>query len=161
MQNLTVRFIRTRGFVSWLICFISFSYEDHCEAKNRAKNAWVGAHAGTGIEPRSLDWADKDIIWCREYDIPCTDEQYERAMKFQEAAIGTKYNYWACLGVLLRNRKLNNPMRKDCSEHLFEILYETFQKPPLNILNQFSWMVTPELCHLAPVLIGRCVSKVG
>lgn len=155
MQSITIRFIRTRGFVSWAICFLTFSYADHCEAKNRAGDAWVGAHAGTGIEARPLDWANKGLIWCREYNLPCTEEEYERAMSFQEAAIGTKYNYRGCLGILLRMRKLNGPKRKDCSEHLFELLAYAFQKPPLNVLVEFSWMVTPETLHLSPIFIGR------
>lgn len=158
MPALTVRFIRTKGIVSRLICWVSFSYMDHCEALSRDGKHWVGAHAGSGIEARPLDWADKDLIWCREYSLPCTREQYECAMAFQELAIGTKYNYWACLGVLLRNRKLNNPLRKDCSEHVFELLLTAFGVPPLNVLPQFSWMITPELCHLAPILIGRGVT---
>ena len=159
MPALTIRFIRTKGFISWLICFVSFSYEDHCEAKNRAKDAWVGAHSETGIEPRPLNWADKDLVWSREYTIPCTDEEYERAMAFQEAAIGTKYNYLGCLGVFLRSRKLNNPKRKDCSEHVFELLTAAFQKPPMNILPQFAWAVTPEMLHTASIFIGRCTLR--
>ena len=156
MPNLTMRFIRTKGIVSWLICFITFSYEDHVEAKNRAGDAWVGAHAGTGIETRSLDWADKDLLWSREYTLPCTDEQYERAMTFQESAIGTKYNYLGCLGVFLRSRKLNDPERKDCSEHCFEFLTAAFQKPPMNIRPESSWAGTPEMLHSAAIFIGKC-----
>jgi hypothetical protein len=156
MQNLVIRFIRTKGFVSRAICFVTFSYCDHVEAKNRTGDAWVGAHAGTGIGALPLDWADKDLLWSREYSISCTDEEYERAMSFQEAAIGTKYNYLGCLGVLLRRRKLNNPNRKDCSEHVFELLNETFQLPPMNVLPAFSWAITPEMLHTASLFIGKC-----
>jgi hypothetical protein len=154
VKVLTIRFINTRGLVSRLITGATFSYIDHVEAKNRSEDAWVGAHAFTGIEARPLDWADKDLIWVREYSIVLTDEEYEDAMALQEAAIGTKYNYWGVLGVFLHIRKLNNPKRKDCSEHIFELLLAA-SKQCLNVLDEFSWMITPETLHLSPIFIGR------
>jgi hypothetical protein len=160
MPNLVIRFIRTTGFVSRAICFITFSYEDHVEALNRAGDAWVGAHAGTGIQARPLSWADSSLLWSREYTIPVTDEQYERAMAFQESAIGKKYNYLGCLGVLFRRRKWNNPLRKDCSEHVFELLTAAFGgMPPMNVEPEYSWTITPESLHTAALFIGKCTKR--
>ncbi len=155
---LTVRFINTKGFISRLITGSTFSLMDHVEVMNRTRDAWVGAHAFHGIEARPLAWADRSLTWCREYDIPCTAAEYDRAMAYQEAAIGTPYNYAGCLGVFLHNRKLNTPGRKDCSEHVFELLSAAFHIPPLNVLRSWSWMVTPETLHLSPVFYGRSTS---
>ncbi len=155
MPVLTVRFINTTGFISRLITGATFSLMDHVEVMNRARNGWVGAHAGTGVQDRPLNWADKNLIWVRQYDIPSTDAEYERGMAALEASVGTPYNYRGVLGVFLRLRGFTSAGRVDCSQNVENVLCAAKGVPPLNVLPQFSWMVTPEILHLASIFIGR------
>lgn len=159
MPILTIRFINAIDLVSKLVTGETFSLICHVEAMNRARDKWVGAHAFTGIEARTLDWC-KDLTWERRYDIFVTDADYEKAMTFQESAIGTKYNYRGILGIFLRNRKWNSKDRRDCSEHVFELLLASGRQS-LNVLPDFDWMVTPEMLHLSPIFIGKTAYRVG
>jgi len=156
MPVLTIRFINTKGIISRLITGETFSLMDHTEGLNRAGDAWIGAHAWTGIEARPLDWADKDIIWERRYEIPCTNEEYEAAMMFMDKSIGIKYNYRGILGILLHDRNATSRDRMDCSDFMLQWLW-TAGKIVLNVRQAESWMITPELLHLSPLFIGRCI----
>jgi len=141
---------------------------DHTEALNDAGNAWVGAHAFTGIEARPLDWADKDLLWERRYAIPMTAEQYGRAQAYMQACLAAKvkYDYRGCLGILLRRRKMYSTDRKDCSQFMTETLSSGYLNGrlltaagllPLNVLPDYTWMITPEMLHLSPLLVGNCI----
>jgi hypothetical protein len=170
MQTLTIRFINSKGFVSRLITGSTFSLMDHCEMLSRDGQSWIGAHAWTGIEARPLDWADKDLLWERRYAISMTDEQYGRAQTYIESSIGVKYDYRGILGIVLRRRKLYSTDRKDCSQFGTETLSSGYLNGklltaaglrPLNVLPEYSWMVTPEMLHLSSLFIGRCVYRLG
>lgn len=159
MPTLNIRFINTRGLVSRIITGATFSLIDHCEGKNRQGDAWVGAHAITGIEPRPLNWADEDLIWCREYSIPVTNDEYDAAMVFMEkhVAARTPYNYRGVFGVFAHERNATDRRRVDCSDFMLQWLWAAHQTV-LNVRPGESWMITPELLHLSPLFIGK-ISK--
>jgi len=160
MKYLTIRFINTKGIVSRLITGETFSLMDHCEGLSRDGNSWVGAHAWTGVQARSLDWADEDIIWCREYTIPCTEEEYEDAMAFMDKHVlsRTRYNYRGVFGVFVHDRNATDRTRIDCSDFMIQWLWAA-RKKVLNVRPGESWMVTPEMLHLSPIFIGRGTSS--
>jgi hypothetical protein len=142
----------TKGFVSGAIKFVEgVSYIDHVEALNRAGDGWIGAHAGVGVQSLPLDWA-KDVVWERQYSIPLSDEEYELVMGFLESKVGTKYDYAGILGILFHNRGLDDHSRVFCSALQYEALW-TGGKLMLNVLPEFSHLVTPETLHLSPLLI--------
>lgn len=157
MPNLTIRFINARDIVSKLVSGETFSLICHTEGLNRAGDAWIGAHAFTGVEARPLDWC-KNLTWERRYSIPVSDEQYESAMEYMEQSIGIKYNYRGILGLLFHNRRWNNQSRMDCSEFMFRWLWAG-GKMSLNVAAGYQWRVTPETLHLSSLLIGRCVYR--
>lgn len=160
MPNLVIRFINTKGIISRLITGETFSLMDHTEGLNRAGDAWVGAHAWTGIEARPLDWADKDLIWERRYSIPVTDAQYKLAMAYMEASIGVKYDYRGILGMVLRQRKMYSTDRMDCSQFMCNWLMAAGLYP-LNVRAAYTWMISPESLHLSPLFIGRRTTTIG
>lgn len=156
MKIYTLRFMATKGFVSSAIKFVegTAAYADHVEAKNRAGDGWIGAHAHIGVQDLPLNWAT-EIIWERQYELEMTDEQYELAMGFLESKIGTPYDYAAILGILFHDQKIDDPRRLMCSCLQYEGLW-TGKWLMLNVLPEAAHMVTPETLHLSPLLIGRC-----
>src|SRR6185437_10827571 len=83
MKSLVIRFIDEPGIVARLISGWTDSLFCHTEGLSRDGKSWVGAHAGTGVEGRPLDWSKPTFE--RVYSIPVTDEQYELAMRFMES----------------------------------------------------------------------------
>lgn len=156
MPVLTIRFINSSDLISRAITGETFSYICHTEGLNEAGDAWVGAHAFTGVQERALDWADNGLIWERRYAIPVTQAQYDAAMVYMRASIGVKYNYRGIVGLLLHNRKWNDTERMDCSQFMFRWLLAG-GKESLNVLDSSAWLVTPETLHLSPLLIGKCI----
>lgn len=155
MKLFVQRFIATKGFISGAIKHVEgVSYIDHVEALNRAGDGYIGAHAGIGVQSLPLDWA-KDIVWERRYSIPMSDEQYELAMGFLESKIGTKYDYAGILGILFHARNIEDPKRVMCSCLQTEALL-TGNMRVLNVLKEFTHLITPETLHLSPLLIGHC-----
>jgi hypothetical protein len=157
MPLLTIRFINSNDFVSKLITGETFSLICHCEGLNRAGDAWVGAHAFTGIQARPLNWCT-DLIWERRYAIPVTEEQYEAAMTFMESKIGMPYNYKGILGLLFRDRNATDRKRIDCSDFMLQWLWAAGQTV-LNCRQGESWLITPETLHLSPLFIGKCTKR--
>jgi hypothetical protein len=157
LKTHVLRFMATKGFVSGAIKFVEgVSYIDHVEALNRAGDGWIGAHAGGGVQSLPLDWTKpEDIVWERQYSIPLTDEEYELVMGLLESKIGTKYDYSGCLGLFFHLRGLDDSSRKDCSALQYEALW-TGGKLMLNVLPEFSHLVTPETLHLSPLLMKHC-----
>ena len=158
MKFIAMRFIATRGFISDAIMRVEgISYIDHVEAMNRTGDKWIGAHAGTGVQARPLDWA-KDIVWERRYALPVTDEECEDFHAFLESKIGAKYDYAGCLGLLLGNRKIDAPQTLDCSALQFDALWVAGQRA-LNVVPEFAHLVTPETLHLSNLWIGCFIPR--
>ena len=160
MNTLVIRFINSKGLISRLITGETFSLMDHCEMLSRDGQSWIGAHAWTGIEARPLNWADKGLIWERRYALEVKRERYDVAHAYMDACIGIKYDYRGILGMMLRRRKMYSTDRMDCSQFMCNWLMAAGLQP-LNVLPEFTWMVTPEMLHLSPILIGKCFYRYG
>ena len=155
MKLLTIRFINEPGIVSKLITWTTDSLFCHVEGLSRDGQSWVGAHAGTGVQARPLDWCKPTLE--RRYGISVDDCLYVAAMKFMESKIGTPYDYADIAGLALH-------VRIGASEH--ELICSAFMLQwlsaagiwALNVTEKFAYLVTPETLHLSPLLIGRGVA---
>jgi hypothetical protein len=160
MSVLEIRFIDASDPISEAIAWVEDgSLWVHCEGKNRTGDKWVGAHAGTGIQARPLDWC-KNITRERRYQLPVTDEQYEKAMAFMESRIGTPYNYVDIAGLFLHDRRLTSYSREICSAFMLDWLW-TAQQYVLNCLPGYTYLITPETLHLSSNFIGHCTFSGG
>jgi hypothetical protein len=154
MPYLETRFIFDSDLVSRLIGWQTDSLWCHTEGLSRDGKSWVGAHAGSGVQARPLDYCKP--LRERRYRVPVTEEQYERAMKFQESKIGTPYNLIDIIGLALHKRIGASEHEMICSA--FEIeRYMYAGIYPLNCLEGFAYLVTPETLHLSPIFIGHRV----
>ena len=154
MPSLTIRFINEPGIVSRLITWGSDSLFCHTEGLSRNGTAWIGAHAGTGVQARALDWCKPTLE--KRYAIPVTAEQHEAAMAYMESKIGTPYNYGDIFGLALHKRIGYSKHRLICSAFMTEWLMRGGLRP-LNVLEDFAYLITPETLHLSPILIGNGV----
>lgn len=153
-MHLTIRFINERGLVSRLITWGSDSLFCHTEGLSRDGKSWIGAHAKTGIEGRPLDWCKPTLE--KRYAIPVTKAQYEAAMTFMETKVGTPYDYEDIVGLAIRKR-MAGKHRLICSAFMTEWLMAGGLRP-LNVLEEFAYLITPESLHLSPLLIGNGVA---
>ena len=154
MPNLTIRFIDGSDVISKLITWTTDSLWCHTEALSRDEKHWIGAHAGTGIQARSLDWCNP--IRERRYSIPVTDSQYEIAMTWLESKEGLPYDYVDIIGLAVHKRIGASNHEAICSAAMIELIMKT-SLMPLNCLEGFSYMITPETLHLSPLFIGKCI----
>lgn len=151
MKYLTIRFIDSYDVISKLITWTTNSLWCHTEALSRDGQSWIGAHAGTGVQARPLNWCKPT----REltYAIPVDDSQYEAAMFWLESKIGYPYDYEDIVGLAIHKRIF----RKSsiiCSTLMFVFITKT-GIIPLNCLTNYSFLLTPETLHLAPIFIGK------
>jgi len=154
MKSLVIRFIDEPGIVARLISGWTDSLFCHTEGLSRDGKSWVGAHAGTGVEGRPLDWSKPTFE--RVYSIPVTDEQYELAMRFMESKIGTPYGYEDIVGLLIHRRIGLSEHEVICSAFMTLWLMAAGLRP-LNVLEEYAALITPETLHLSPLFIGRRV----
>jgi hypothetical protein len=161
MARIIVRFVRADGFVSGAIAEITNSFFSHAEfgIENLAQEivAWLGAHAGTGIEKYAPNYAKEKLEY--RYGVPCTDAQYQTWLKWAESQIGKKYNYADIAGLLFHDRKLNNAKEDICSEFVTLGLEQVFPGKVLNALAEYAYLVTPETLHLSPLFVGNLILK--
>lgn len=155
MKFLTIRFINEPGIVSKLIDWNTDSLWCHTEALSRDGKSWIGAHAGTGVQARSLDWCKKPTRE-RRYATPVTDMQHETAMSWLESKIGTPYDYADIAGLSLHVRTGASEHEIICSALMTEFLMQA-SLLPLNIQEGYTYLVTPEILHLSPLFAGQCV----
>lgn len=151
MSALVIRFIDTPGFVSSAITWVTSSLWDHTEALSRDGKSWIGAHAGTGVQARPLDWC-KPTREAR-YAIPVPDVDWNKAHTWLESKIGTPYDYKDIVGILLK-RRIWSGNRVICSALMTQFMQQAGLEP-LNILPEYDALVTPETLHLSPLFIGR------
>lgn len=155
MKTLTIRFIGSSDVVSHLIEWTTNSLWCHTEALSRDGQCWVGAHAGTGVQARPLNWC-KDTTRQAVYALPVSYDEYERAMTWLASKVGEPYDYKAIVGLALHNRVGYSDQELICSAFMTEWLM-TAGLQPLNCLEHYSYLITPETLHLSPLFIGKRV----
>jgi hypothetical protein len=155
MASIRIRFILGKGFVSQAIARVTGSLFSHVEF-GTPEGTWIGAHIGGGIQERAADYCST----VREYvyEIPCTDEQEREALLWMRSNIGVKYNTFDIVGLLFQARSLQSPHRAICSQFCTEGLLHIFgASKVLNVLESWSYRITPETLHLSPIFVGRRV----
>lgn len=153
----TIRFIRTPGFVTDTICWVTTSLMDHVEF-GTPEGTWIGAHSDGGVRERDADYCVPTQEWV--YRIPCTTQQAEDLLTNARAAIGTPYNFVGIVGLLFHLRKLTKVGTIFCSQFCFYEL-DKVGIYVLNVLPAFAHLITPETLHLSPLLRGHLFRKVG
>lgn len=160
MASIIVRFIKTAGFVTEAIAFVTNSLFDHVEF-GTAEGTWIGAHAGSGIEERPANYCSPTREYV--YELPCTDDQYQQWLKWVRSKVGTPYDYADIAGLLIHDRSLHNSERAICSEFSFDGLDQPFlfRGKVLNVLPARSFLITPETLHLSPIFWGHLKRSIG
>jgi len=159
MAAIRIRFVAGGGFVGRSIRWVTNSLFQHVEF-GTPEGTWIGAHAGDGIQERPSAYAK----YSREfvYDVPCTDAQLAWLMIWARKQVGTQYNYRDIVGLMLRKRQWTTPNRFICSQFCVEGLLQVFGAPRvLNVLREYTYLITPETLHLSPLFVGRMVKKIG
>ena len=154
MPLLTIRFINEPDLVSRLITWTTDSLFCHTEGLSRDGEHWVGAHSGTGVQARALNWCKPTFE--RRYAVPVSTERSEDAMAFMDAKVGCPYDYADIVGLALHKRIGASDHAVICSAFML-LWLQAAGLHPLNVLEQFAYLVTPETLHLSPLFIGRGV----
>jgi len=76
-HHLIIRFINHRGFIGRSINWVTNSLWCHTEALSPDSPEWIGAHAGTGVQARPLDWCKPSLE--RRYAVPVTPSGFVAA----------------------------------------------------------------------------------
>jgi uncharacterized protein YycO len=152
MADFRIRFIAEKGFVSWAIRQTTFSEFSHVELLSEDGLSWIGAHAGLGVQARTLNYCTPSFE--RRYSIPVDQEQLNAGMAYARSKIGTPYNY-ADIAGLLFHRNISTKGRSICSQFVFDT-FVVMGIEPLNTLLGYDFRVTPDILHLSPILIGHC-----
>lgn len=155
-HELVIRFIGAHDAMGRLIQLATNSLWCHTEALSRDGAQWIGAHAFTGVQARPLNWCDPS----REalYALPVSAAMYDRSMTWleEQARIRRKYDYKGIFGLAL-HRRLHAGGALDCSNLMLRYMWQAGLQP-LNCLEGFAYLVTPETLHLSPVFIGRRIN---
>ena len=156
---ITVRFIRTHGFIGKAISYWTDSLFDHAEF-GTPEGTWIGAHARSGVQERPANYCAPFRDYT--YHIPCSVQKRNELLAWARSKIGTRYNFRDIVGLLIHNRTLTNPNRLICSQFVCEGLLTVFgAKRVLNVLPDFTYLVTPETMHLSPIFVGNLYSRNG
>lgn len=152
MAHFKMRVVNGSDFVARGIDWATNSLWDHAEIEDD-DGGWIAAHAGSGVGkfPANYSTSARE----RRYSIPCTDEQYAKAMAYARSKIGTPYDYLDIVGILFHDRNFNSKSREICSMFVFEAAWAGGIEM-LNCLPGYTQLVTPETLHLSPLLIGNC-----
>lgn len=157
MHCIRIRFIHNRGISSSAIAHLTGSLFSHVEF-GTPSGTWIGAHIGGGIQERPAGYCNpvREYI----YEIPCTAEQEQKALRWMRVKVGTQYNVLDILGLLFQVRSLRSPHRYICSQFCTEgLLYIFGASKVLNVLAGWSYRITPETLHLSPIFVGNLVKK--
>ena len=90
----------------------------------------------------------------RRYEIPCGDAQLVKIMSYARSKIGTPYNFEDILGLFFHHN-LTTKGRVICSMFVYQAAWQGGLEM-LNVLPEYSNLVTPDTLHLSPMLIGNC-----
>jgi hypothetical protein len=151
MASLIIRFVTQGGFVSEAIRVVTFSEFSHAEI-GTPSGTWIGAHDIGGVQERPADYYVATFE--RRYAVPMTDEQYAAAMAYARSKIGTKYDFEDILGLLI-HKDITSKGSEICSMFVFQTLLAAGIQS-LNVLGEYSNLVTPDTLHLSPIFIGCC-----
>lgn len=158
-SRVRIRFIASDGFVSAGIRWVTDSLFSHVEF-GTPDGTWIGAHAGGGIQERAANYCNPKREYY--YEIPCTAAQMATHLARIRAAIGTRYNLADIAGIALRIRRLTTPGHKMCAQFCTGELLAIFPaREVLNVLPEFTYLVTPEMLHLSPIFVGRLAWRIG
>jgi hypothetical protein len=184
------RFVNSAGIVSAGIDWVTSSLWDHYEfwfpseqmalvkailvkhgmpANYPEEGGYLGAHAGSGIQFRALNYLTPTRE--RRYKKPITLEEANNAGMTIEALfeafvvavfkrVGTPYAMSDIMALLFHTRKLTPLTREICSEFGFVAPAEVgiyF----LNAELEYAPLITPETLHLSPRWMGHCVYSSG
>jgi hypothetical protein len=147
-----IRFITESDLISDAIRLVTFSEWSHVEIITD-EGTYIGAHADGGIQERPADYCKPTRE--RRYAIPCTDAQLAAIMASARKDIGVPYDFLDIGGMFLHDRGLHSKSREICSEWVFQKVWDSGIMM-LNCMRDFSHLITPEMLHLCPLLIGRC-----
>lgn len=150
-----LRLLREMGIVSTLIDWEERGYLCHSETLDRTGLKWVGAHAGTGVQARPLDWCRPKLELL--YALPVTPAGYAAAMDRSDALIGRPYDYLDCIGIALHDPSLTQYHTIICSACSFDITLHG-GVTLLNVEPQFEYKVTPDILHYSSHLMGRGIN---
>ena len=150
MREIRIRFITTAGFVSWAIRRVTFSEFSHVELVT--DTGYIGAHSDGGVQERQSGYCAP--LFERRYALPVTETQYRMAMAYARGMIGTPYNFKDIAGLLFHHN-WSTPKRVICSMFVLQC-FQAAGIQLLNVLPQYSNLVTPDTLHLSPLLIGNC-----
>jgi hypothetical protein len=150
MPDLRIRFVTESGFVAGAIRWVTFSEFSHTELE-LPDGTWLGAHAGSGVQIHPANYYNS--VFERRYAIPLAQTNYDAAMKYALAQIGTPYNYSDIAGLLF-HRNMTGKGRAICSQFVFDVM-QAGGLQPLNVLSGYDFRVTPDTLHLSPLFIGR------
>lgn len=153
MAVITIRFVDSGGWITSGINWETNSLWPHVEF-GTPEGTWIGAHNPGGWQERPGDYCvpKREAI----YDIPCMLSVQTAHLARIRSQIGTKYNTLAILGMLIRNRKLTSIHSVICSQGVTDealILWGPHRY--LNVAPGFTHLVTPEMVHLSPILVGH------
>ncbi len=153
--RIIIRFIRTPGFVTSAICWVTASLFDHVEfgvEKDGKLVGWLGAHSSGGVQLRAVDYCKPTFE--RRYAYPVAPHEYLRWKAHAFSKIGTPYNFLDIAGLLLRMRKMTTKHRLICSQFCAWALHQAGVEA-LNVAPGYYHLVTPETLHLSPLWIGN------
>lgn len=154
MPNLVIRFIFEPGLVAKLIGYQTDSLWCHTEALSRDGQSWIGAHSGTGVQARPLDWVKPTRE--RRYSVPVTQEQHDLSMAWLEGKEGMPYDYTDILGMTLHKRIGASDHEIICSALMTEYMMHAGLWP-LNCLEGYAYLITPEALHMSQLFLNRCI----
>jgi hypothetical protein len=157
MASFKIRFVNSKGFVASAISFVTESLFDHAEIEAE-DGSWIAAIMGKGICIMPADYSSPTREY--RYSIPCTDEQYAKAMAFAHSIVGKSYDDLDILGLLLHDREINAQHAYICSMSVIRCA-QAGGIQMLNVLAGWDHLVTPETLHLSPLLIGNRTLKKG
>jgi len=152
MGQFRIRFITETDLISDAIRLVTFSEWSHAEIIT-AEGTYIGAHASGGVEERPADYAK--VSRERRYSVAVSDWAEDEIMKFARSKIGTKYDFADIAGLFL-HRDLTEKSTEICSMFVLEAAMAGGLQM-LNVLPGYTNLITPEMLHLAPCLIGKCI----
>jgi hypothetical protein len=151
---ITIRFVDAGGFITWGINRETNSLWPHVEF-GTPQGTWIGAHADGGWQERPADYCKpkREAI----YDVPCIQEaQVAHLFRIRTLIGKVPYNRLDIIGLLIKNRKLSTPHAVICSQGVSDeclILWGPYRY--LNVAPGFTHLVTPEMVHLTPIIVGH------
>lgn len=153
-----VRFVTADGFISRAIRFCTNSLWSHVEF-GTPEGTWIGAHTGDGVQERPANYCTPTREYV--YEIPCTLQMQTEHLKRIRQQIGLHYNNLDILGLMIRRRKLTMPHAVICSQFVTDEALILWPLKFLNCLPNYTYLITPEMVHLSPILVGNLVKKIG